>query len=449
MIKILRGLDVPIAGAPKQEVFSAPKPLCVALLPADYVGIKPGLLVQENDKVQAGQPLFRDRNQPEVVFTASKGGVVKKIKRGKKRVLESVIIEADENAPSLTFSPVKPEEMLVLEADFVRARLLQSGAWTALRTRPFGKIPSPHSTPEAIFITAMDTHPLSADPRIALKALDPLGKFFHNGVAVLSRLAPIFLCHAPGEAWPGADLPNVKTQIFEGVHPAGLAGTHIHFLRPASLKHVVWHLNYQDVAAIGALFLEGRFLTERVVALGGPVVKKPRLIKTTLGANLMELTQNELTEGENRVVSGSILGGRTAAGDTAFLGRYHLQIACLHEGREREMFHYFRLGFNKHSVKNIFISKLLGKPNFAMDTSTNGGARAIVSIGNYEEVMPLDILATPLLRYLVAGDTEMAQKLGALELDEEDLALCSYVCAGKYEYGPILRDVLTRIEKEG
>lgn len=448
MIKISRGLDVPITGAPQQTVSTA-KTAKVAVVPADFVGIKPSLLIAEGDKVQAGQAIFKDRNNANVVFTAPAGGVVEKIKRGARRVIEAIVIATDENAQRVAFSKLSEQEILNAESAFIRQRLIESGAWVSFRARPFSKIPTTDATPEAIFITAIDTNPLAADPRLAAKELDPQGKFFYCGIAALAKLAPIFVCQSEGQAWITNELPNVKTETFVGPHPAGLVGTHIHFLRPASLKHCVWHVNYQDVIAIGALFLEGQFLTERVVSLAGPVVKKPRLIKTTLGADLNALTQNELAEGENRVISGSILGGRTASGDTAFLGRYHLQVSCLHEGREREMLHYFRLGFDKHSVKNIFISKLLGDKKFAMTTSTNGSARAIVPCGNYEAVMPLDILATPLLRYLVAGDTDMAQKMGALELDEEDLALCSYVCAGKYEYGPILRDVLTRIEKEG
>mgnify|MGYP002714658848 FL=1 len=200
---------------------------------------------------------------------------------------------------------------------------------------------------------------------------------------------------------------------------------------------------------MGKLFTTGQLFVERVVALGGPVVEQPRLLRTRLGANLEELTAGELKPGFNRVISGSVFGGRTAQGAFAFLGRYHNQVSCLSEGNEREMMHYLRAGVNKHSVLNIFVSKVLGGKKLAMDTSTNGSPRAMVPVGNYEAVMPLDILPTQLLRYLIVGDTEMAQKLGCLELDEEDLALCTYVCAGKYEYGPILRDNLTRIEKEG
>ncbi|MFO6042801.1 NADH:ubiquinone reductase (Na(+)-transporting) subunit A, partial [Pseudomonas aeruginosa] len=209
------------------------------------------------------------------------------------------------------------------------------------------------------------------------------------------------------------------------------------------------NLNYQDVIAIGKLFTTGQLWTERVIALAGPVVEKPRLVRTRLGANLDELAAGQLQPGNNRLISGSVLGGRTAHGAYAYLGRYHLQLSCLKEGDQREFLHYLRAGVEKHSLLNVFVSRLLGGKRFAFTTSTNGSPRAMVPVGNYEAVMPLDILPTQLLRYLIVGDTEMAQKLGALELDEEDLALCSYVCAGKYEYGPILRDNLARIEQEG
>jgi Na+-transporting NADH:ubiquinone oxidoreductase subunit A len=176
---------------------------------------------------------------------------------------------------------------------------------------------------------------------------------------------------------------------------------------------------------------------------------QPRLLRTRLGANLQELTAGELKAGDNRLISGSVFGGRNARGPVGYLGRYHLQVSVLLEGTDRQMVHYLRPGADKHSVLNIFISRFTPSRRFDMTTTTNGSPRAMVPVGNYEMVMPLDILPTPLLRYLIVGDTEMAQKLGCLELDEEDLALCTYVCAGKYEYGPILRDNLARIEKEG
>lgn len=241
----------------------------------------------------------------------------------------------------------------------------------------------------------------------------------------------------------------MTVEEFAGVHPAGLAGTHIHFLDPVNDKKTVWSINYQDVVAVGKLFVTGELSVERVIALAGPQVKKPRLLRTQVGVSLDTLLANELNEGDNRVVSGSVLSGRHAKGPYAFLGRYHNQVSVLLEGRERQMMHYLRAGVEKHSIMNVFLSKLMGKKSFDMTTTTNGSDRTMLPLGNFERVMPLDILATQLLRALVVNDTEQAQKLGALELDEEDLALCTYSCSGKFEYGPILRDCLTLIEKEG
>ena len=407
------------------------------------------MAVQTGDRVKIGQPLFADKNQPGVHITAPAAGVVSAINRGERRVLQSVVIEIDESAGddcALEFARFDDAQLETLDAAQVRDNLQRSGLWTALRTRPFSKIPAVDATAAAIFVTAIDTHPLAADPA---PIIDAHAADFRRGLMALSRLAPLFLCKAPDARLPGQDLPGLKVESFEGPHPAGLPGTHIHFLLPVSATRTVWHIGYQDVIAVGKLFVTGRLWNERIVALGGPVVKNPRLLRTRLGANLLELTAGELRDGDNRVISGSVFGGRTAREAYAFLGRYHLQISCLLEGREREMMHYMRLGANKHSVSKSFLSCLLGDRPLALTTSTHGSQRAMLPIGNYEAVMPLDILPTQLLRYLIIGDTEMAQKLGCLELDEEDLALCTYTCSGKYEYGPILRDNLTRIEKEG
>lgn len=417
----------------------------VAVLGFDYPGMKPTMDVQVGDRVKLGQVLFSDKKTPGVVFTAPGAGVVSAVHRGERRVLQSVVIDLD-GTDEVTFSQYGAAELEGLSDAQVRENLQQSGLWTALRTRPYSKVPAIDAEPSSIFITAIDTHPLAADPAIVIaeRAAD-----FEAGLKVLGNLGKLFLCKADGVSLPGEQLAKVRTESFAGPHPAGLAGTHIHFLDPVSASKSVWTIGYQDVIAIGALFSSGRLSMERVVSLAGPVVEQPRLVRTRLGANLDELTAGELQPGANRVVSGSLLGGRTAHGAFAYLGRYHQQVSCLREGKEREMLHYMRLGRTKHSVLNIFISKLNAGKKFAFSTSTNGSPRAMVPVGNYEEVMPLDILPTQLLRSLIVGDTETAQKLGCLELDEEDLALCSYVCAGKYEYGPILRDNLTRIEKEG
>lgn len=445
MIKIKHGLDLPITGAPAQQIEAARPVRSVAVIGFDYQGMKPTMSVQVGDRVKLGQVLFIDKKNEGVNYTAPGAGVVSAIHRGEKRVLQSVVIELDGDEQE-TFAQYAPEQLASLDAALVRENLQRSGLWTALRTRPFSKVPAIDAVPSSIFVSAIDTHPLAADPAviIAEQATD-----FENGLKVLARLAPVFLCKAPGVSLAGEGAAGVSSEAFAGPHPAGLPGTHIHFLDPVSISKTVWTINYQDVIAAGKLFATGQLSVERVVALGGPVVERPRLLRTRLGANLSELTAGELVPGNNRVVSGSLLGGRVARGACDYLGRYHVQVSCLQEGNDREVMHYLRAGVNKHSVMNIFVSKFNAAKRFAFSTSTNGSPRAMVPVGNYEAVMPLDILPTQLLRYLIVGDTEMAQKLGCLELDEEDLALCTYVCAGKYEYGPILRDNLSRIEKEG
>lgn len=445
MINIKRGLDLPIAGAPAQRIEAGRPVRSVAVVGFDYPTMKPTMAVQVGDRVKLGQILFSDKKSEGVHYTAPGAGVVSAVHRGEKRVLQSVVIDL-EGDEEVTFTSYSPAQLDGLSGEQVRENLQQSGLWTALRTRPFSKVPAVDATPASIFVTAIDTHPLAADPAIII-AEQP--EAFEAGLKVLTNLAKVFLCKAPNASLPGESLAKVQVESFNGPHPAGLAGTHIHFLDPVSASKSVWTIGYQDVIAVGKLFTSGRLSVERVVALAGPVVEQPRLVRARLGVNLDELTAGELQPGANRVVSGSLLGGRTAHGAFAYLGRYHQQVSCLREGKEREMLHYMRPGVDKHSILNIYISKLMAGKKFAFSTSTNGSPRAMVPVGNYEEVMPLDVLPTQLLRALIVGDTEVAQKLGCLELDEEDLALCSYVCAGKYEYGPILRDNLTRIEKEG
>ena len=445
MIRIKRGLDLPITGAPAQRIEAARPVRSVAVIGFDHHGMKPTMAVQVGDRVKLGQVLFSDKKTPGVHYTAPGAGVVSAINRGERRVLQSVVIDL-EGEEAIDFTRYDDSEIDGLSDEQVRENLQQSGLWTALRTRPFSKVPEVDAKPASIFVTAVDTHPLAADPAVIVAEYR---EDFVRGLKVLARIAPIFVCAGEQGEVPGEGLPKVKVERFAGPHPAGLPGTHIHFLDPVDAHKFVWQINYQDVIAVGKLFATGQLWAERVVALGGPVVEQPRLLRTRLGACLDELTAGELKPGKNRVISGSVFGGRTARGAFAYLGRYHLQVSCLQEGDQREFMHYLRAGVNKHSVLNIFISKLTGGRLFDLTTTTNGSPRAMVPVGNYEEVMPLDILPTQLLRSIIVGDTEMAQKLGCLELDEEDLALCTYVCAGKYEYGPILRDNLTLIEKEG
>lgn len=449
LIRIKKGLDLPILGAPEQAIYGGPRITSVGLLGNEYLGLKPTMLVAEGDRVKLGQPLFADKRDTRIRYTAPGSGVVGAINRGAKRVLQSVVIrlEGDEEE---TFNRYPSQALRGLNAEQIKENLLASGLWTALRMRPFSKVPTPNGEPHALFVTAMDSNPLAAKADVVINAYGP---DFLNGLTVLSKLTAgkLYVCKYPEAHIPTKnDIPRIEVVEFTGPHPAGLVGTHIHFLDPVSATKTVWYLNYQDVVAIGKLFTTGRLWVERVIALAGPVVRHPRLLRTRLGANTDELVHGELQPGEVRVISGSVLSGHRAAGWARYLGRYHTQISVIAEERERHFMGWIQPGVNRFSALNVFVSSFArGRRQFPLTTSQQGSPRAMVPIGSYSMVMPLDILPTQLLRSLMVGDTDKAQGLGCLELDEEDIALCTYVCPSKYEYGTVLRRALTQIEKEG
>ncbi|MAD74212.1 MAG: NADH:ubiquinone reductase (Na(+)-transporting) subunit A [Rheinheimera sp.] len=445
MIKLKKGLDIPLAGSPKQEISTGNAITTVAILGEEYVGMRPTMAVEEGDVVKKGQVLFEDKKNPGVKFTAPLAGTVKEINRGAKRVLQSVVIAVNGNEAE-QFNRYSSDQLAGLSREQVTENLVNSGLWTALRTRPFSQIPAIDSTPRAIFVNAMDTNPLAADPAVIINAE---AESFAQGLTLLAKLTDgkVYLTRKPGSQLP--ESTAVEVAEFDGPHPAGLVGTHIHFLEPVSMKKVVWHIGYQDVIAMAKLFLTGELDANRVVALCGPVVKSPRLIKTVQGASLAELTKDELNDGKNRIISGSVLAGSSAHGVHGYLGRYHNQVSVLAEGYEKEFLGWIAPGATKFSVTRAYLSHLSPKRLFNMTTTTNGSSRAMVPIGNYERVVPLDVLPTLLLRDLISGDTDSAQTLGCLELDEEDLSLCTFVCPGKYDYGTILRSCLTTIQKEG
>ncbi|MGL5336443.1 MAG: Na(+)-translocating NADH-quinone reductase subunit A [Enterovibrio sp.] len=446
MITIKKGLDIPIAGVPTQVIDDGYAIKKVALLGEEYEGMRATMQVRVGDVVKKGQVIFEDKKNPGVKFTAPAAGTVIEINRGDKRALQSVVIEVSGNE-QVTFEAFTLEQIASLDRQRIVDILVDSGMWTALRTRPFNKTPAIEAKPAAIFVTAIDTNPLAASPQIVI---DEKPQAFVAGLDLLSALTDgkVFVCKGPASL-PCSKKANVQEQVFTGPHPAGLAGTHIHFLRPVDAHTQVWHLNYQDVIAFGNLFLTGEIDTSRVIALGGPMVNEPRLLRTQIGACIDDLISGQLMLGEARVISGSILNGTHAVGAHAYLGRFHLQISALREGREKEFLGWIAPGKNKFSVTPAYLSRFFKDQLFNMTTAINGSERAMVPIGTYERVMPLDIEPTLLLRDLCAGDLESMALLGALELAPEDLALCTFVCPGKYDFGSMLRESLALIEKDG
>ncbi len=444
-MKIKKGLDIPLSGAPEQKVYDGPVSPRVAILGTDFKGLKPTMLVKEGDRVRIGDPLMSDKKNPRVKFTSPGSGVVQSINRGHRRMLHSVVIEVDDDEEFIEYEAYAADKLDDLTREQVVDHLLETGAWTAMRTRPYGKVPNPDTVPHSLFVQAIDTRPLAADPSVVIGE-DP--EAFRHGIRILRHVTDgkLFVTQAEGADIPRVDNPNIEYPEFSGPHPAGLIGTAIHFLDPVNAEKTVWYIGYQDVMAIGNLFVKGKRSLDRVVSLAGPMVENPRLIRTRQGASTDSLIAGELRPGKVRVISGSVLSGFRAAGWNAYLGRYNTQVTVLQEGDERVFMHWVRPTLKQFSLLNVFTRRLAEYP---LTTSQNGSRRAMVPIGNYEEVMPLDILPTPLLRALLVRDTDTAQMLGALELDEEDLALCTFVCHSKYEYGSALRACLEIIEREG
>ncbi len=448
-----KGLDLPISGSPETTVETAGQPRRVALLGADYVGMKPTMHVRAGDVVSRGQLVFEDKRTPGVRFTAPAEGKVVAVNRGDKRIFQSLVIELSSTelaggaGAEASFSTYKGQPPGALTAEGVQELLLESGEWTVLRARPFGGVADPATRPSSIFVTALDSNPLAPPPMIEGRLQE-----LRAGIEALAKLTDgnVWVCVGPEDRLEVPEDPRVVVERFRGPHPSGTAGWHIHRLDPVDRNKTAWHVGVQDVIAIGHLFLTGRLSVDRVVALVGPGVRRPRLVRTRIGAALDDLVAGELHDGEMRRISGSVLSGRQAAGEVhGFLGRYHQQLSVLAEARKREFLGWMRPGLNRFSVVNTFVSRLIPGKRFDLDTSTNGSPRAIVPIGVFDRVFPFDIPATFLLRSLAVHDFEKAEELGCLELDEEDLALCTFVDPGKSEFGPFLREVLTTLQKEG
>ena len=366
--KVKKGLDLPLAGAPRQTVSDSPPVRRVAIMADDFPGMKPGFEVEIGDTVRRGQLIFKDRRRGEVRHTAPGAGTVVAIHRGARRTLLSVVIELNdrerEGRPSdedyQPFESYTGDDPTRATPGQVRALLQESGLWTALRTRPFSTVPTPDAeAPHSIFVTAMDSHPLAPDPEVVLQGQE---KAFQRGVQVLSRLTEgkVFVCVAPGSALGRGLDSSAQVEEFTGPHPAGTAGFHIHSLAPVSRTRTVWHVGYQDVACIGRLFDTGRLDLDRVVALAGPPIADPRLVRTRAGAATHDLLAGEEAGlGDVRYISGSVLSGKRAMGEEyGFLGRFDNQVSVLREGREREFIGWLSPGTKKYSTLPIYLSAL-------------------------------------------------------------------------------------------
>lgn len=452
--RVRRGLDLPLAGTPSQSVSTGPELARVALVADDFRGLRPRVQVEVGQSVRRGDVLLADATTPGIVHTSPGAGVVEAINRGARRSLQSIVVRLSESeragAPGedeLRAFVAPDTDIEGLDRVAVRGALIESGLWTALRTRPFGRVPAPDAEPHAVFVTAVDTNPLSPDPEVVLA---DQRDDFAAGLRAVARLTQgqTFLCVGEGSrVAAGVDAP-VRVEEFAGPHPAGLAGLHVHVLAPVGRARTVWTVGYQDVASIGRLFRTGHMDLDRVVALGGPPVRTPRLIRTRAGAAIADIARGEAVDSgtDTRWISGSVWSGKdTSHPAFAYLGRYDVQLTVLNEGGGREFLAWLAPGLNRYSVLPAFLSTLRPTRPLPLRTDTFGSRRAVLPLGLYERVMPMDILPTFLLRALAVGDLERAEELGCLELEEEDLALCTFVDPSKNDFGRMLRSALERI----
>lgn len=445
-IHLKKGLDIPISGAPTGSIRRGNKIDQIAIVADDYIGMKPTMLVKEGDRVALGEALFIDKKNEGIIFTSPGSGIISSINRGAKRKFQSIVIRLDGDeaiefcTPSTGLQAYTPEE--------IREILIKSGLWTTLRTRPYGKNPAIASTPSSLFITAADSAPLAADPQVIIERSP---ESYLLGLKVLRKmlLCPINYCTEANTLLDCEKLDGIDYYSFQGPHPAGLPSTHIHFIDPVSENKTVWHVGYQDVIAIGHMFRCGQLPTEKIVSLCGAGTIDPALIITRIGASLTELCRRELSLEDCRIISGSVLSGRESDGVTGFLGRFHDQVSVIYNSSGRSIFNWLTPGFKRFSLRPVFASAFFKGLKLPMNTALWGGGRAIYPLGTYDEVVPLDIIATSLLKSISTGDTEKSVALGCLELIEEDLGLCGFVCPGKNEFGPVLRDVLTTVELGG
>ena len=437
MIKISKGLDLPISGKPDISITDEPKISSVSLLANDFVGMKPTMLVKENDEVKVGEKLFEDKKNPGIFFTSPAGGLIKSINRGDKRKFLSIEIEISQNEEFIDFNMGSSQ-------DEIKNTLINSGLWNVFRTRPFNRTPNISSSPEALFINCCDTNPLSVDP---YEIINIDKDSFDKGLETIKQLfdCDIHLTYQNNNF--DNTLSGINYHQFTGPHPAGLVGTHISKIHPVNLNSKVWTANFQDIISIGYLKKNKKIKTTKIISLGGPAVFEPSLIKVRHGSNLDEITAGKI-EDNSRVISGSVLHGHESEGVMKYLGYYDSQVSVIPDEVNEIFLNWLMPGSSLHSKLNVFISSFIKPKKYIFNTSIGGGNRAIVPISSYEEVVPMDILVTQLLKSLVVSDIEMAIDLGMLELVPEDLSLCSYVCPSKYDYSSILMDNLNKLYLE-
>ena len=447
-INIRKGHNIRISGSPENEYFSRPKSKTVSIQPNNFRYVKPKLLVKVGDKVDIGSPIFFDKVQPDIKWASPGGGEIKEIILGDRRSVENIIIELHEEEKSVLHTPVKYQEISSLGKAKVTDQIMEANLWPMIRQRPFNKIADPNDTPMAIFVSGFNSAPLTVNLDFALRYKQSV---FQAGLNVLNQLSNgnvhlTFEVDTNCETLTAAR--NVNLHTVNGPHPSGNVGIQIHHLNPWKPNEVIWVINAQHVLTIGDLFLKGIYDPSIVATVAGPGVKNPAHIQTRTGASIETFLLDNLNSDDNRIISGDVLTGQET-NLNGFLGYYDTTISVVPNSNEREFLGLLKPGNeqSRYSVTNAFISQ--NKSNFNFTTQQSGSLRPMVPINAWENMLPMDIYPNALYRSILAEDFEEMEGLGLLECDEEDFALCSFVCPSKIDVGSVIRHGLNLMKDDG
>lgn len=441
-IKIKRGLDIKLKGKAEKRVEAADKCATYAIKPSDFRGFTPKLAVKVDDEVKAGTVLLYHKNNPEVKITSPVSGKVVEVKRGERRIILEVVVEADGKNESVTFDK---EKLAATNADSSKQLLLESGLWPYLIQRPFGIIANPGDTPRDIFVSGFDSAPLAPDYDFILSGEK---EAFQKGINLLGKLTSgkVYVGLRSGSAL--ADIKNAEVNYFDGPHPAGNVGVQIHNIKPINKGEIIWTIQPQAVVFIGKLLATGKIDFSRTIALTGSEVVKPVYVKTIVGAKMSSIVSGKTAKNvTERIISGNVLTGSLSSSEN-YLGFYDGQVTVIPEGNEVEPLGWANPGFCKYSPSRTFFSKLLPKKEYTLNANFHGGERAFVVSEQYEKFLPMDILPVYLLKAIIVNDFDKMEQLGIYEVIEEDLALCEYACTSKIEVQETLRKGIDTVIKE-
>jgi Na+-transporting NADH:ubiquinone oxidoreductase subunit A len=431
-IKMKGGLDVPLHGSVKNNNLDTIYTKFSAVLADDYFGLKPKILVREGDHVLKGAPLLEDKTNPGFTVNSPVNGVIHEINRGEKRALVSIVINKT-NDDSVAFD----------QSNNKLENLRNASLWDSFRERPFNRVPNINTRPDFLFINACKADGLEASPN---QILEVEAENFLAGIKFLVDAlgCEINLCSYSNIYIGELD---VNQYVVEGKYPAGNSSIHIQNIKPLTKNTKTWTINWQDVVRIGNSVKSGNFCFDKYVSICGPACEEPKIVKTNLGANMEELTAGTLST-NLRKVSGSLLYGRSGDSYSDYLTRYSNQISLVSDKRKATFFNWLQPGLENHSNSNVFLSSFLKPEKFNFDTNINGGYRAIVPIGVFDEVNPYEIDSTLFLKSLAIGDLVALRELGIFDLSDEDMGIFSYVCPSKYDYVALFNDCMEMIWKE-